>query len=51
MWKHIGKNPEYVMVGETEDKNKERGKQSNREPIVSSTTMFRGSTIPYPKIV
>ncbi len=36
MWKHIGKNPEYVMVGEPEEKNKDRGKQSTREPIVRS---------------
>jgi len=25
MWKHIGKSPEYVMVGEPEEKNKDRG--------------------------
>jgi hypothetical protein len=30
MWKHIGKNPEYVMVGDSEDSH--RGKV--REPMV-----------------
>jgi hypothetical protein len=31
MWKHIGKNPEYVMVGDSEESR--RGKQV-REPLV-----------------
>ena len=38
MWKHIGKNPEYVMVGDTEDSH--RGKQV-REPMVGTNTSFK----------
>ena len=31
MWKHIGKNPEYVMIGDSEENHK--GKPI-REPMV-----------------
>ena len=43
MWKHIGKNPEYVMVGDSEENR--RGKQV-REPLVT----VPGSTSGFDKI-